>query len=918
MTEEKTSNRSSIFISGYSKDNLQISKERGILGWIQRKKELKIGDYVFIYNITDREIDTVFRIESPREDTSPIWQDEKTTGNLKYKNRWNAKLIQDDLNISINEIIAIQPFNGSSRDFNLIIRNPFPTLLNDKFNELRELLYLRSDLANSIEIERMKDNTVEIIDKNPPNYFLIQVGSPGSTSILEKGHYQHIDWNKTPRDRYHGQARVGDILLVYFGSKSKQFRMTLKKGYEINSITKDNVRFSLAEIVNLNGIKLYDIKKAIDSSRLRKEVFGKLSQQNFNIIRIEKEDWNQVLELDKELYAQRYESCKASFPDEKDRAFINRTKKTYEDFIKLYPYSANPNEIESLTQEKLFQSGDKRTLLYMVQYWGSGIGIHSGDYRENIIQNFGNFKQFLKKAVDPNLSLAQKVDLNWGSIPGLGGDKLIAKKLIHIFNLDSSLAISTPDMEEMLSNLGIDYKEVSLERFEKNYTNLTLGEKYQLLTQLLLKAKDNINKEWDTITFNTFLYKCVSPRYIKYIDKTIDLAGEKEQKEEESEINTRLSWQTERQINPWHLLSSNEIEIIVEYVLNYENKRLEIDKEIIKRIINHLVCGKNVILIGAPGTGKTDLARRLLRILGQKIVGKKEPVEAVASYEWGRYEVIGGNSLSVNQDGKNFAFHYGCVTKAIKERKLLLIDEFNRADMNKAFGEMFLAVDHGQIELRQDEKPSELYELDENESGSFIAVPKQFRMICTMNDYDKSLLNDLSYGMLRRFAFVEIDIPKDKQAMKYMVIKRIKTDISFIDKDNKLDSVLIEIDELIEQIITFFYDMSKVRKLGVSTILDIVRYIVNGRIIRGELDSGKLLVEAMIDYIIPQFDRLDVDTLRTVKDAKFAKFNEFEGEDDDGKVNTTVSLTPQLETFTERIQGMLDKLEKLGKIFDNK
>jgi hypothetical protein len=73
MSEEKIMNPPSVFISGYSKDNLQTSKEKGILGWIQRKKELKIGDYVFIYNITDRVIDSVFKFESPREDTDLVW-----------------------------------------------------------------------------------------------------------------------------------------------------------------------------------------------------------------------------------------------------------------------------------------------------------------------------------------------------------------------------------------------------------------------------------------------------------------------------------------------------------------------------------------------------------------------------------------------------------------------------------------------------------------------------------------------------------------------------------------------------------------------------------------------------------------------------------------------------------------------------
>ena len=93
-----------------------------------------------------------------------------------------------------------------------------------------------------------------------------------------------------------------------------------------------------------------------------------------------------------------------------------------------------------------------------------------------------------------------------------------------------------------------------------------------------------------------------------------------------------------------------------------------------------------LILIGPPGTGKTDLARRIFSF-GNKIINNK-PIEAVASYEWGRYEVIGG--MSITSNGDKDSFHFGCVTNAIYKRKFLLIDEFNRADMNKAFGQMFL------------------------------------------------------------------------------------------------------------------------------------------------------------------------------------------------------------------------------------
>ncbi len=292
--------------------------------------------------------------------------------------------------------------------------------------------------------------------------------------------------------------------------------MNLKKIYEVAKVSNDNSLFDVKEIQDLYGISLDEIKNAIDNEKLRREIFGKLSQQGFNIKEIEKDDFDQVINLDNDLFLQQYNKCKKSFPDERDKKFIENARRLYNDFISLYPFNEHPEYIDNLTPDKLFEKGNKKTLFYMISNWASGTGKPVGYYQDQIIKNFEEFKNLLRGVVDQTKSLAEKIDLPWDIIPQLGGDRMIAKKLVYIFNLDKSLAISTPDMEEMLQRLGYDFKKEALEQKNKEYSILSVGEKYQLLTETLLKAKNKLNKDWDNITFNHFLYKCVSSRYLQY------------------------------------------------------------------------------------------------------------------------------------------------------------------------------------------------------------------------------------------------------------------------------------------------------------------------------------------------------------------------------------------------------------------
>ncbi|MEO9296019.1 MAG: AAA family ATPase [Nitrososphaera sp.] len=348
----------------------------------------------------------------------------------------------------------------------------------------------------------------------------------------------------------------------------------------------------------------------------------------------------------------------------------------------------------------------------------------------------------------------------------------------------------------------------------------------------------------------------------------------------------------------WLSITSTELEEIITRILNDNDRKLAIEESVVRRIINHLISGKHVVLVGAPGTGKTDLAKRILKELGSRIRGVSEFVEAVASYEWGRYDVIGGNTLDRDADGK-YVFHLGCVTKAIQEDKFLLIDEFNRADMNKAFGEMFLAIDHGRIDLRSDEDPPGIIK----NGSSRIWLPNHFRMICTMNDYDKSLLNDLSYGLLRRFAFVEVDIPP-RNEIKGVVVERARNELEGIDS-KLIDVALGQMDAPIDCFISFVYEIKSKRTLGVSTIIDVVKYLITAKT-KGSpsYTDWRILKEAMIDLVLPQFDRLDIETLRHVNLAI------------DNTMKYDGMTVGDMVLVKNKVDEMIHKLEGLGELFD--
>jgi hypothetical protein len=172
-------------------------------------------------------------------------------------------------------------------------------------NKFAKEHYIDNNLNKWDQIKEFKHKSEMSTDfenvKHDSRHFLVQVNELGSQNLLRNNAYRHKDWRTTPRDRAHGEVGVGDILIVYFGKKSIEFRKQLKKVYRVNDVTRDNSKFKVSEIKELNGMSYEQIKLLRENGKLDGEAFKKIGQQGFNIAEIEKTDYDQVLILDSSL-----------------------------------------------------------------------------------------------------------------------------------------------------------------------------------------------------------------------------------------------------------------------------------------------------------------------------------------------------------------------------------------------------------------------------------------------------------------------------------------------------------------------------------------------------------------------------------------------------------------------------------------
>jgi 5-methylcytosine-specific restriction endonuclease McrBC GTP-binding regulatory subunit McrB len=213
----------------------------------------------------------------------------------------------------------------------------------------------------------------------------------------------------------------------------------------------------------------------------------------------------------------------------------------------------------------------------------------------------------------------------------------------------------------------------------------------------------------------------------------------------------------------------------VDYNVDYEelSKYYSTTEDTINQTVTHLKSGRNIMLYGDPGTGKTALANLLL----SQICGVNEAKDGsmvpnysivTANAEWSNFEVIGGISPD---DSGGYYFKEGYVADAaqscektmqdVGKPHYLVIDEFNRANIDEAFGKLFTVFEYRDKQALLTAKET---------GGAPFMMPPEFRIIGTMNTQDKNTLFNVGHALMRRFAFVEIGLPDRDDEYKRMPI----------------------------------------------------------------------------------------------------------------------------------------------------
>ncbi len=221
--------------------------------------------------------------------------------------------------------------------------------------------------------------------------------------------------------------------------------------------------------------------------------------------------------------------------------------------------------------------------------------------------------------------------------------------------------------------------------------------------------------------------------------------------------------------------SITELKDYMKKTLNYGRGKSMIETKIKELLSDGDV--KQIIFTGAPGTGKTFVAKRIANQLGSPLLWKKDAnikyefVQFHPSYDYTDfveglrpvYNTTDGSIKFAKIDGifKKFCRNVVELNKTAENKYnkyYFIIDEINRADLSKVFGELMFCLEKDKrgaaniIQTQYQNIPTYDVPNDCFEDGFYI--PENVIIIGTMNDIDRSV-ESMDFALRRRFEWLE-------------------------------------------------------------------------------------------------------------------------------------------------------------------
>lgn len=322
-----------------------------------------------------------------------------------------------------------------------------------------------------------------------------------------------------------------------------------------------------------------------------------------------------------------------------------------------------------------------------------------------------------------------------------------------------------------------------------------------------------------------------------------------------------------------------------------DEKGLRIPWHVVEAACAALNSGKHVIFTGPPGCGKSKFAG----ILSQLATGR-DAMLVTASPAWSSGDLVGRYFPA--RSGQGLEFRPGFFLQAVDAgNRWLVVDDFNRANIDECFGELFSVLAGDVVDLPFDEEiENSATEDGRSRFGRVRIVPEgsyqaagegggaeaqtvdypvgaSFRIIGTMNDADRAMLHKLSFALLRRFQIIRVEAPPAR-----VVANIVDTEIERVTDELKLDERAYAIRRLsgqkkrlevraVRDLLCQLFardddrrrtpqkggrdaqngkreaysDLVRERVVGLATVLDVIRFVAEG--IRAPNDDTTVIID---------------------------------------------------------------------------